>query len=361
LIIEVYLVFTNVCYSIQKTKYLVSPVLKNDHRAKRYHCVADTSRAVFLVWLTIYNFVMVGWPDYGETAANPCEFFYRVPYWFFYMSLNCRIIFACARSVLIKYCLNMPYMLEKAALVFELSVLLVWFIWSQATFYENSDNICISQIGTGGIIFFAAIYVICEITSFMFYYMPLRDTDKLFGKSLDGWANLLTTTEQQLAEMEDGRDELEDDRVLVVDCPLLTTTEQQLDEMEDGRDELEDDRVLEVDSPNMGTRSPGGVISQNSLGLISKFHKTVRRNFFAGVWVIIAGTLQCALFVVFDGSKCISDKIHLSKTSWYFGPGFGRLTFVTLSLILYVCMMLTDNNWGRAFIPIFFWHKKAWA
>jgi len=275
--------------------------------------------------------VMVGWPDYGETAANPCEFFYRVPYWFFYMSLNCRIIFACARSVLIKYCLNMPCMLEKAALVFELSVLLVWFIWSQATFYENSDNICISQICTGGIIFFAAIYVICEITSFMFYYIPLRDTDKLFGKSLDGWANLLTTTEQQLDEMEDGRDELEDDRVLVVDCP------------------------------NMGTRTPGNPISQNSLGLISKFHKTVRRNFFAGVCIIIAGTLQCALLVVFDGSESISDYVHLSKTSWYFGPGFGRLTFVTLSLILYVCMMLTENNWGRAFIPIFFWQKKAWA
>jgi len=331
LIIEVYLVFTNVCYSIQKIKYFVPPVLKNDHRAKRYHCLADTSKTVFLVWLTIYNFVMVGWPNYGETAADPCEFFYRVPHWFFYISLNCRITFAWARSILIKYCLNMPCMLEKAALGIELSILLVWFIWNQATFYEDSDNICISNIGKEGIIFFAAIYVICEITSFMFYYIPLRDTDKLFGKSLDGWANLLTTTEQQL------------------------------DEMEDGQDELEDDRVLVVDSPNMGTRTPGNPISQNSLGLISKFHKTVRRNFFAGVCIIIAGTLQCALLVVFDGSESISDYVHLSKTSWYFGPGFGRLTFVTLSLILYVCMMLTENNWGRAFIPIFFWQKKAWA
>jgi len=334
LIIEVYLLITNVTCAIMKLRYFVPSLLKYDYKAQRHRCVSEFSLTAILVITIIWNALHIFWiPDFNTNFTDTlCRSSFRLPGIYFYLLMNCRVAFAYTRLVMFSCCLNQSYEKTKAGVIAFLLVMLASTIWVQWTIkHQVVDNICLSILSQGLLVVLLLILVIYEITSFALYYIPLRETDGLFGKNLhlEGGVQLLTTTDQHLHVFDEERD------------PSLSTVHE-LRSLKGGRSTCQ--------------------LSQNSTILIRKFHKSVQRNFWAGVITILAGVVEGTLFVLFYGSNSVSESVGISSSvkDWYLQSGLGGFVGEALNLIIYTCMMLCNKHWLRAFIPIFFWPTKSW-
>jgi len=328
LIIEIYLIFTNVTYVFFKLRYFLPPRLKYSYRAKSYRRIAEFSRTGAILLVTMYTAIEFFWATSNKIKSKEiCRSFFRVPAIYFYFLLNCRVLFAYARFVMFKYSLSRPYKKETVGVFVMLLIMFVCLTCYQETldyeFYEV-EEICLIKTDTLWIEIFVPIWVIFEAASFALCYIPLKEADGLLGESLDGWANLLTTN-------------------------------QELDDMNDKN------RPKNSSSRLDRTKSTCA-ISNNSLEMIQKFHKTVRRHFWAGVIIMFAGNVQYLQFLIFNGMDSTSKFLGITDSTriWYWQSGVGVLLCRSLSIILYIGMMLSENNSQRAFIPYFFWKRKSW-
>merc|ERR1719317_1421742 len=282
-----------------------------------YRCSGELSRTLYLVTLitfTLIEVLKVFW-DFEKDMPTGCIPFFGLflLFWFLW-----RLIFAWARSVTFKYCLSLPYIWDTALLFFELSTLVGCYTYSHYQIMDTNEY-C-GDLTLAVVTVYIVICVIYEISSFTLNYLPLRFTDGLFGKCLDDWANLITTANQQLDEIDDNK-ELDDD------CPTLARIRSRCQ------------------------------ISKNSLALILKFHKNVRRNCWAGVAIVFTSILQDVLVILFLMNVAHYINVQISVLS--LGVTFLILTYI--SLVQYIAMMMTENFWHRAFIPFVFWHKKPWV
>jgi len=329
LVIEVYFTFTNLSYVILMKKYFIPLLQKSDQKLERYRCVAYLSRTLYLVCLTMYSsFEFVLSITINSTGWNYCSLAVALTYVFF--SILCRVVFSWTRSVLIKYSVNLSYMWDTILLGFNscfLLVILAWYLiefsWDSYKWEPDLDNNFV-------IICFVS-YVVYELLSFLLFYMPLKDATRLFGSSTDEYGKAFLSTNQQLDDMETGQDEMEDDHIAV---------------------------LLKYHSDGSYTSSLQ--VSQNCLDLVTQFRKNVRRNLLAGVLTIIIGTVQCALCILYLEVVFNVDAI-IPKEKMYFQDEFVNLILMILGLMQYVCMMITESTWKRAFIPFWFWQRKSWS
>jgi len=332
LVVEVYLIFTNVSYVILKKRYFVPLLLKDDQKLRRYRVVSYFSRTLYLVCSAIYSSVELGRSlenNIDTSFEQKAVGIYLVPVTYLFMSVLCRIVFAWIRSVLIKYSINMSYTWDSVLFGFNSCYILAIFTWYLTEFYRHGEHHCL--IDDNIVIICAVIYVTYELLSFLLFYMPLRKVDRLFDRSPDGYGKAFLTTNQQLDDMESGQDEMEKDHHAVL-------LESQMDESI--------------------TASPQ--ISQNCLGLVKQFHISVKRNLRAGVLTIITGSFQCAIYFIYLGSAIRVDVVIFGKKTG-FEDMFVRLIIIILGLLQYMCMMLTESNWQRAFIPFWCWQKRSWT
>jgi hypothetical protein len=177
-----------------------------------------------------------------------------------------------------------------------------------------------------------------EVTAFILYYLPLREIDGLSEKSLDRCSALLTTASSP-------RDEHTDNK----EAPRSTN--------------------LRIDSTSVSSSCQSSYnfasgehkISINSKDLINKFHKSVQRNFYAGLATITLALLQVAIGVLLDGTKSL-EEIGLSTRTrtWYWYSGLGQVVDKGSSVALYLIMMLSESHWRRAVVPCFLWKEESW-
>jgi len=329
LIIEIYLIFTNVTYVFFKLRYFLPPRLKYSWRAKSYRRIAEFSRTGAIFLLTIYTAIEFFWASTNTiNSKETCRSISRVPAIYFYFLLNCRVLFAYARFVMFKYSLNYHYKKETVGVFVMLLIMFVSLIWYQETFdceFHEVKESCLIKTNILWIEIFVPFWVIYEAASFVLYYTPLKETDGLFGANLDGWENLLTTKNQQL-------------------------------------DDMNDENSRENESLRLDSVRTTCAISNNSLELIQKFHKSVRRHFWAGVTIMFTGTVQYLLFIMLNGTDSTSKFLGIPDSTrvWYWQSGVGSLVCWSLGLILYIGMMFSENNSQRAFIPYFFWKRESW-
>merc|ERR1719245_2574919 len=335
LVVEVYLIFTHVSYVILKTNYYVPNLLKDDQKLRRYRHVAYLSRTLYLFCITIWSSVEVCWHIWGDIDTSNfghCVLFYLVPFTYLFISVLCRLFFSWARSVLIKYPINLSHMWDSILLCFNLCFFLAMFIYFLNQFHGDLDEYaCQTKLDSNIVICCAVSYVVYELLSFLLFYMPLKEAGRYFDSSPNEYANPFLTTNQQLDDIETGQDEMEDDQ-----CAVL------------------------LECPSEGSIKSRAQITQNCLGLIQEFHKSVKRNFLAGVLIIIIGSFQSALYFICFGCVESVDVVIIHGTNMGFRNTFLTLTIIILGLIRYVCMMLTESNWQRAFIPFCCWRSKSW-
>jgi len=330
LIIEIYLIFTNVSYVFFKLRYFLPPRLKYSYRAKIYRRIAEFSRTGAILLVTMYTAIEFFWASSNKIKSKEiCRSISRVPAMYFYFLLNCRVLFAYARFVMFKYSLSWPYKKETAGVFAMLLIMFVCITWYQETLYcefYEVEEICLIKTNTLWIEIFVPIWVIYEAASFALYYTPLKETDGLLRVNLDGCANLLTTKNQQLDDIMN-------------------------DENRSKNESLRLDRIRSTCA-----------ISNSTLEMIQKFHKSVRRHFWAGVIIMFAGTVQYLQFLIFNGTDSTSKFLGIpdSTRMWYWQSGVGVLVCRSLGIILYISMMLSENNSQRAFIPYFVWKRESW-
>jgi len=328
-IFEIYLLFTNVTYVFFKLRYFVPPLLKGSYRARSYRRIVEFSRTGVILLLTMYAAIQVFWATSNKIKSKEiCRKIFRLPAIYFYLLLSCRVLFAYARFVMFKYSLNWSSKWDTVGVFVMLLIMFVTIVWYQVTLdyeFDEVEEICFIKNNTLWVDFFVPLWVIYEAASFALYYTPLKETDGLFGTSLDGWANLLTTKGQQLDDMNYASS-------LIDEIPTLARAR--------------------------STRE----ISKNASEMIEKFHKSVKRHFWAGVAIMFTGTGQLLQFIIFDGSVSTSWFLGVPKSTrvWYFQSGLAALVWRSLGLILYVSMMLSERNSQRAFIPFLFWKRESW-
>jgi len=328
LVIEVYLIFTNVSYVILKKRYFVL----NDLKLKRYRDVAFLSRTLYLLCITMYSsvvFVFI-WDNIIETFRwGNCVYFSLLPIAYLFISVLCRVVFSWTRSVLIKYSINLPYMWDTILLGFTSCFYFALFTWYLMQFHGDSDYDCHPESDDDVVIICAAWCGLYEILSFLLFYMPLKETDRFFRSSPDEYGKAFLTANQQLDDMETGQDETEDDHR----------------------------SVLHSD----GSFTSSAQMSQNCLGLVTQFRKSVKRNLLAGVLIIVIAHFQCAVYIILYHGDIISVDVIISGEKMNFQDVFVRLIIVIFGLMQYVFMMLTESNWQRAFIPFWCWQRKSWT
>jgi len=149
---------------------------------------------------------------------------------------------------------------------------LAMFTWWLMQFDSEYDSEygCQTKFNHVPIIICAVSYVVYELLSFLLFYMPLKKT----GRFLD------------ISSFEYGK-------------PFLTEN-QQLDDIETGQDEMEDDhRAVLLECHSNGSFTSRIQMSQNSLRLVTKLRKTVKRNLVAGTLTLIVGPCQYALLFLY--------------------------------------------------------------
>lgn len=339
---EVYLVFTSVSYVVFKLRYHLPPLLKFDFQARRYRCLAEFSRSGFLVVVTAYTALKVCWTGIFEqnTSRWPCNLFFRIPTLYFYVCMNCRVVFAYARLGLFKSCCNKPFVNEKIGFVATLLIMFVATTWNQALLkYDIVNGVCLNLIHTGVIVTCTFAFVTFEVVSFILFYRPLRETDNISVSSVERCSTFLTTGTRQAG------DSLSESKL-----PSASSESVFLGMS-----------ISSSPHPSFENTAITHKISMNSIEMIKSFHRSVKRNFYAGLATIIIALLQAAFGIFFDGSESAAEFGLSSATrTWFWGSGFGQVVDKGLSVALYMSMMLSESNWKRAFVPFTFWQEESW-
>jgi len=332
-VIEIYLIFTNVSYVILNRKYCVPLLQQNDPKLNHYRRVAYLSRTLYLVCITMWNSVEFTpdiWKDMMGTSCQGLNIYFSlIPIIYLYISVLCRAVFSWTRSVLTKYSINLSYIWDIIVFGFNMCFSLAFFIWYLIQFKRNSFHDCLPVLEKDGVIICAVCYALWEILSFLLFYIPLKEAYRVFGSSTDEYGKAFLTANQQLDDMETGQDETEDDHR----------------------------SVLHSD----GSFTSSAQMSQNCLGLVTQFRKSVKRNLLAGVLIIVIAHFQCAVYIILYHGDIISVDVIISGEKMNFQDVFVRLIIVIFGLMQYVCMMLTESNWQRAFIPFWCWQRKSWT
>jgi len=321
-VIEIYLLFTNISYAILKEKHFVPSFLKNREILKRYRCTARLghfSRTGYLVCVITYTgyyellYRCYSWFD----TSDPCFLVWLVPFTYLCVNLLCRLWFSWANSLWIKYCINLSSEWDSNLILFYTSLICVLFMSDLWVSYDALDGDCTNYYHNTVVLIIFMCWTMWELLSFLIFFLPLQRTTGVFSWSPSTYRASLLTTNQQLDEVENGQVEI-------------------------------------VDS--IGNTTPNHAVSQNSFVLVAKFQKYVRRNLFAGVLIMLMGILQCLLYLFVLGftsnsviTQCRKDFRNV------------RLPIIILGITQYACMMLSESNWDRAFVPFCCWDRKSWT
>lgn len=336
-VVEIYLISTNVPYVMFKLRYYLPPLLKYNRTAKRFRYLAEVSR-------TCYLFFVTGWTAktvfYGnifqeDTAHWPCSSFFRLPILYYYFVLNFRVLFAFSRLLLFKLCVDKPYWNETVGFIVTLSLMLFVFILMQIMLKRKvEEQFCFSVLSTRLTIIVFLMLFTYELMSFFLYYKPLQDADGISTKHLSMGSELFSCRDKEA-----GGGNFEKDL-----------------------SHSKSFKSLSVSSSSSLTTTLTFELSSSNVGLVKRFHKIVRRNFWAGITTIFAGTFAYTVFILFHCTKSLSASLHISSETrvMYFQSGVGEVVDKTLALIMYITMILTENNWRRALIPFCFWQKEVW-
>jgi len=332
-VIEIYLIFTNVSYVILNRKYCVPLLQQNDPKLNHYRRVAYLSRTLYLVCITMWNsveFTTYTWKNMiGSSSWDPCIYFILIPIIYLYISVLCRVVFSWARSVLVKYSINLSYMWDTIAFGFNSCFSLAIFIWYLIQFPRNFCRDCLPNRAVIICVVWCAVY---ELLSFLLFCLPLKEAYRVFDSSTDEYGGAFLTANQQLDDMETGQDEMKDDhRAVLVECY------------------------------SDGSFTSSLQISQSCQGLVTLFRKSVERNLLVGVVTIIVGYLQCGLYFLYLGDYLPNFEVKINGEKMDFHDAFVRFIVIILGLLQYVCMMLNESNWHRAFIPFWCWRRKSWT
>lgn len=358
--IEVFLIITHVPYVIFKLRYYLPPLLKYNRTALRFRYLAEFSRTCYLFMVTAFTGVKVFYAGIFQknTVQWPCKRVFRVVGFYYYFVLNARILFAFARLVLFNLCVDKPFIKEKAGVIFTLSCFFVFLICVELNIQPLiEDDVCFTKLSIGVTLSVFVASLIYEGVSFTLYYRPLRGAT-IPEKHLSRRSSLLSADEYTTNEAGVST------KHLTMRCPhshVLST-----DDRPDGAILEEDPKSCHSVSVASRTSEKTKILSFNitdtHIDLLEKFRKIVRRNFWAGIVAIITCWSEYTLFLLFHCAESVSAGLHISSTirASYWKSGVGEVLDKTLALIVYLAMMLSDNNWRRAFIPFFFWKREEW-
>jgi len=336
--IEIYLLLTNVTYVFFKLRYFQPPLLKYRY-ARSYRRLAEFSRTGAILLLLMYSAMEVCWASSSKINTEEiCGSIFRVPSIYFYFLLNCRIFFAYARFAMFKITYKEEHKKETAGVYLIVFVVLIAIIWNQLTLryeFDEMEKVCFIKTNNLWIEIFVPIWIVYEAISFALYYTPLKAMDGLSAERLGGWAKLLTTKNQELDDFQEG--EWHGNGPPVINDQSSTRA-------------------------SLSRVRSTCAISNSSLELIREFHKVVRRHFWAGLAIAFTGTMQLIQFIVFDGTVSTSKFLGVPRNVriWYFQSGIAQIACRGLGLILYISLMLSEDNSQRAFIPYIFWKNEPW-
>jgi len=202
--------------------------------------------------------------------------------------------------------------------------------------YKVSNGVCFNVINTGVKVTCTLAFIMYEVISFILYYRPLKEAARLTEASLDRCSTFLTTADQPWDT--DSEDSLSANELFVNSISISTSTRSSFE-----------------------LTGKTHKISLNSHELIRRFHRSVQRNFYAGLATISIAFLQGALSVLFDGTDSLEEIGLLVNTrAWYWRSGLGQVVDKGLSVALYISMMVSESNCQRAFIPFICWDGKSW-
>lgn len=341
LALEIYLVISNVIYVAFKLHYHLPPLLKYDVKARHYRCLAELSRSAFLIVVTVYTALKVCYTGiFGENTSRwPCNLYFRIPSLYFYVCMNCRIVFAYGRLGLFKSCCNKPFVKEKICFIVTIVIMFAANMWIQAQLeFEIVDNICFNLVNDGLIVICSIPFVTFEVASFILYYRPLRETASISVGSLERCSTFLTTQRAECCNVQ--RETTDSSELRKSICGSMS--------------------ISSFTQPSNRYPAKSQKVSTNSKDMVERFHKSVRRNFCAGLATVFIALFHSTMLVLLYITESADEFGMSDSRTWFWASGFGQVVDKVLYLSLYVTMMLSESNWKRAFVPFLLCKDDSW-
>jgi len=333
-VLEIYLIINNVPYVIFKLRYYLPPLLKYNRRAKRFRYLIEVSRAGYLFFLTGCTAIVVFKEKLFETTHISCQSLFHLSFVYNYLVLNCRVLFAFSKLMLFKLCVDKPFWNETIGFIVTGLFFSALFIYCWTLYRPKvAEDVCFSTSSIPGTMLIFSLLFAYEFISFILYYKPLKEADRISTEHLSTLPELLSCAEEQA----DGGN-------IENDFPTSKSFESQ--------------SVSSSSSTNKGKLT--FEMSTSRIDLVIRFHRIVRRNYWAGITSVLASTSMYFVYVLFHCVGSDNYIIPLNERVWYFRSGAVTVIERTLGVIIYIAMMLTENNWRRAFLPFCFWQKEVW-
>jgi len=342
LALEIYLVIANVTYVVFKLHYHLPPLLKYDVKARHYRCLAEFSRSAFLIVVTAYTALKVCYSGiFGKNTSRwPCNLYFRIPSLYLYVCLNCRALFAYGRLGLFQSCCNKPFVKEKIGFIVALVIMFAATMSIQALLdYDIIENVCFNLVSNELIVVCFIPFVTFEVASFILYYRPLRETASISVGCLEQCSTFLTTQRSERGNVQ----------------------REAIDSSESSKPIFSSISISSFTQPRNRYTARSWKVSTNSKELVERFHKSVRRNFCAGLATVFIALFQVTTLILLDATESTYEfGISTDTRTWFWVSGFGQVVDKSLSVALYVSMILSESNWQRAFVPFLLCKDNSW-
>jgi len=250
-------------------------------------------------------------------------------------------------------------MKETAGIIFTIFGFCALLVWAQFFLqFQIENNVCFTVLNTEMTLSVFLAALVYEVVSFTLYYRPLRETSGISTKHIRRCSNLLSadkhTPDGAVVTQHTSRSTY----LLPTDDPGAGETV-----IEKGSSMSKSFHSLSVLShPSLKKKKLTFNISERHLDLLEEFKKIVQRNFWAGIITMFTCWSMYTLFLLFHCAGSVSRALDISSAvrASYWTCGVGEICDKTLGVIVYLGMMLCDNNWRRALIPFFFWKIEEW-
>jgi len=317
----IYLFFANIVFVFRVNEHL-PPGCRHDSVGKNFWLTQEISRllyaftmVVFDFWILWQNRVEDGWIE-ENLSAYPCKETYRWAEIFYTNGLTTfiRLVYAFARCVLMKRSLSQKTRVAPFVIILTLLLGLTglnqWFME-----YKVVEGVCVYEITSPLRVTWVLLIIGFESTSFWLYYKPLRDADIQSGLQIYVYSKFRKQSSNPRS-----------------DYFGMYASEALINEAQEER----------ISRDSLGyERRPGSKnrVSRNKTLMVQSFHRSVVRNFYAGLVCIIASIAWNVVYFFLD------------ENVWYWRSGFGYLYYSLTSLTIYVSLTAGIKEWRLAFCP----------
>lgn len=317
----IYLLFANIVFVFRVNEHL-PPGCRSDSVGKKFWLTQEISRllyaftmVVFDFWILWQNRVEDGWIE-ENLSAYPCKETYRWAEIFYTNGITTfiRLVYAFARCVLMKRSLSQKTRVAPFVIILTLLLGLTglnqWFME-----YKVVAGVCVYEITSPLRVTWVMLIIGFESTSFWLYYKPLRDADIQSGLQIYVYSKF---------RRQNSNNRRSDYFGMYASEALINATPEPR---------------ISRDSLGYEKRRSRNRVSRTKTLMVQSFHRSVVRNFYAGLVCIIASIAWNVVYFFLD------------ENVWYWRSGFGYLYFSLTSLTIYVSLTAGIKEWRLALCP----------